>query len=94
MDGFSLFIGFWVRIYQYITVYQFVTLLQGTHGLRQGRQQADDALRGLDNLHLLLAVIEHDDGLGGQRAHPHGTHQGQRLSPASQEISHAALPTG
>jgi hypothetical protein len=53
-----------------------VTLLQGAHRFGQGRQQAHDALRSLVDLHFLLAVVEHGDGLGGLRARPDDTDQG------------------
>ena len=48
-----------------VHAHQFVALLQSADGLAQGRQQAHDALRGLVDLHFLLAIIEHGDGLCG-----------------------------
>ena len=48
-----------------VQTHEFVALVQGADGFGEGRQQAHDALRGLVDLHFLLAIIEHGDGVCG-----------------------------
>ena len=82
-----------------IETHQFVALLQGAHGLRQGRQQADDALRGFWNVQTLSAIVQHCDCPRGLKAgQKHKRHKDQALATdweiGAPTLSHAGLPTG